>query len=87
MVGLNDELYFIACGFHRTIVRSYNVLTRKWTARGGLKQRTQDDCIKAVTLNESIYVVFSKAIFILFFLDFPKPFHFFKFRFWVSFFD
>lgn len=60
MIGLSDELYFIGCGYHRTIVRSYNVLTRKWTARGGLKRSTQEDAIKAVTVNESIYVVLSE---------------------------
>lgn len=66
MVGLNDELYFIACGFNRTIVRSYHVDARKWTSRGGLQYGNEARSIKAVTVNGSIYVVMCENPFHLF---------------------
>lgn len=58
IVSANDELYFIGCGFDRTAVRSYHIDRKQWTERGSFWQAEHKATgIKAITLNESIYVV------------------------------
>lgn len=59
IVGVENELYFIGCGFKRTMVRSYHVDSKVWTERGNLKydEQRKDEFFKAVALDESIYVV------------------------------
>lgn len=56
---MNDELYFIGCGFDRTAVRSYHVGRNQWTERGSFGQQMEykASCVKAIVLNESVYVV------------------------------
>lgn len=57
IVGLKDELYFVGCGFNRTIVRSYHIEQEKWTARGNLRHEHKETYFKAIVLNGSIFVV------------------------------
>lgn len=60
IVGLNDELFFLGCGYNRTMVRSYHIDRKEWTARGNLRHGHKETCFKAVALNGSIYAVMCK---------------------------
>lgn len=57
IVGVKDELYFIGCGFNRTMVRSYDIGKKEWSEHGNLQYEKKDRCFKAIALNETIYVV------------------------------
>ncbi|XP_055296570.1 uncharacterized protein LOC129565580 [Sitodiplosis mosellana] len=62
IVGLNDELYFVGCGYNRIMVRSYHIKQKQWTTRGNLRNENnenQETCFKAVELNGAIFVVMS----------------------------
>lgn len=62
IVGLKDELYFVGCGFNRTMVCSYHIEQKQWTARGNLKLEHKETCFKAVELNGAIFVVMCKLL-------------------------
>lgn len=62
IVGLKDELFFLGCGYNRTMVRSYHIGRKEWTARGTLRHEHKESCFKAVVLNGSIYVVMCKIV-------------------------
>lgn len=57
VVGFNNELFFIGCGFARSAVHSYHINNNKWTARGYLDFVSNVDTAKAIASNGSIYVV------------------------------
>lgn len=57
IVGVKNELYFIGCGFDRTMVRSYHIGKKEWTERGNLQHEKKDGCFKAIALDDTIYVV------------------------------
>lgn len=62
VVGCNNELYFIGCGFTRSAVHSYDVNDNKWTERGYLNSKCVVDATKAIASNGLIYVVYCKYI-------------------------
>lgn len=59
IICVKNELYFIGCGFKRTMVRSYHIDSGAWTDRGNLQydNEKKDEFFKAIALDESIYVV------------------------------
>lgn len=60
IVGLKNELFFLGCGFNRTMVRCFNLDEKEWTERGNLRHEYKETCFKAIALNGSIYVVMCK---------------------------
>lgn len=61
---MNDELYFVGCGYDRKMVRSYHFGQNQWTTRGKLRYDNgpQLTCLKSIVLNDSIFVVSGKSV-------------------------
>lgn len=62
ILSFRGEFYFVGCGYNRTTVRSYSMEHKKWTPRGILHYENKETYFKAITLNDSIYVVMCKSI-------------------------